>query len=94
MIPIARPTDLRSYSPIRRNDTPEGSIFNIVLYTKSSRPINGWRFIPRGHTTGESTEGEKLGRMENARRMKADGMDIALIAKYTELPIEEIEKLE
>jgi predicted transposase/invertase (TIGR01784 family) len=38
-------------------------------------------------------EGEKLGRMENARRMKADGMDSALIAKYTELPIEEIEKL-
>jgi predicted transposase/invertase (TIGR01784 family) len=50
----------------------------------------------KGRTEGEAkgrAEGEKLGRMENARRMKADGMDSALIAKYTELTIEEIDEL-
>jgi predicted transposase/invertase (TIGR01784 family) len=37
-------------------------------------------------------EGERIGRMENARRMKADGMDLALISKYTGLSIEDIRK--
>ena len=38
-------------------------------------------------------DGQKAAKIENARRMKADGMDPALIAKYTGLPETEILKL-
>ena len=38
-------------------------------------------------------EGEAKANMDNARKMKADGMPTELIAKYTGLTIEEIEKL-
>ena len=38
-------------------------------------------------------DGLKAAKIENARRMKADGMDPALIAKYTGLPETEILKL-
>ena len=38
-------------------------------------------------------EGEAKANMDNARKMKADGMTAELIAKYTSLSIEEIEKL-
>jgi predicted transposase/invertase (TIGR01784 family) len=38
-------------------------------------------------------EGREEGRRENAHRMKADGMDATLIAKYTGLSVEEIAKL-
>ena len=38
-------------------------------------------------------EGEAKANMENARKMKVDGMSAELIAKYTNLSIDEIEKL-
>ena len=38
-------------------------------------------------------EGKAKANMDNARKMKADGMPAELIAKYTSLSIEEIEKL-
>jgi predicted transposase YdaD len=38
-------------------------------------------------------EGAESARVEYARRMKADGVDVALIRKYTDLSAEEIEKL-
>ena len=39
------------------------------------------------------TEGMEKANRENARRMKADGMPVELIAKYTGLTIEEINSL-
>jgi predicted transposase/invertase (TIGR01784 family) len=41
----------------------------------------------------ERVEGRAEGHAEDAARMKADGVDGALIAKYTGLTAEEIEKL-
>ena len=38
-------------------------------------------------------EGAKNEKLSTAKRMKAEGLDINLIAKYTQLPINEIEKL-
>jgi hypothetical protein len=38
-------------------------------------------------------EGAVNARLENARRMKEDGVDVALIRKYTDLSAEEIEQL-
>jgi predicted transposase/invertase (TIGR01784 family) len=38
-------------------------------------------------------KGREEANIENARRMKADGVDAALIAKYTELSIADIAKL-
>jgi predicted transposase YdaD len=38
-------------------------------------------------------EGREVANMENARRMKADGVDAALIAKYTGLSKADIAKL-
>ena len=38
-------------------------------------------------------EGKAEANMDNARKMKADGMPVELITKYTGLTIEEIEKL-
>ena len=38
-------------------------------------------------------QGEDKANRENASRMKADGMDVELIAKYTGLTAEEIENL-
>ena len=38
-------------------------------------------------------EGKAKANMDNARKMKADGMPAELIAKYTSLSIEEIENL-
>ena len=43
-------------------------------------------------TKGEE-KGKKANQLENARRMKADGVDSVLIAKYTGLPESEIFKL-
>jgi predicted transposase/invertase (TIGR01784 family) len=37
--------------------------------------------------------GEKKGREDNAKRMKADGVEPALIAKYTGLTVDEIKRL-
>ena len=37
--------------------------------------------------------GEERGKREAAKRMKEDGMDYALIVKYTGLSVEDIEKL-
>ena len=45
-----------------------------------------------GHASGMAEGMEKANR-ENARRMKADGMPVELIAKYTGLTIEEINSL-
>ena len=45
-----------------------------------------------GHAKGHA-EGRSEGIRDNARRMKADGMDPALIEKYTGLSKEDIEKL-
>ena len=38
-------------------------------------------------------EGKAEANMENARKMKVDGMSVELIAKYTILSIDEIENL-
>ena len=38
-------------------------------------------------------EGKKEGKIEIARSMKKDGVQPALIAQYTELTLEQIEKL-
>jgi predicted transposase/invertase (TIGR01784 family) len=46
------------------------------------------RALERGLAQGIEQE-----RMKNARRMKADGMDVALIAKYTGLSKADIAKL-
>ncbi len=45
----------------------------------------------KGRAEGLAEGEDKANRM-NARRMKADGMDAGLIAKYTHLSLEEIEK--
>ena len=39
------------------------------------------------------TEGEKKGKCHTAKQMKADGMPIATICKYTGLSKKEVEKL-
>jgi predicted transposase/invertase (TIGR01784 family) len=39
-------------------------------------------------------QGDAIARRENAKRMKAEGLDIALIGKITDLSAEEIEKIE
>jgi predicted transposase/invertase (TIGR01784 family) len=44
----------------------------------------------RAEGKAEGVQSEKL---ETAKRMKADGLPIDVIAKYTQLPIEDIEKL-
>ncbi len=46
----------------------------------------------RGFERGEK-KGKKANQLENARRMKADGMDPVLIAKYTGLPESEVLQL-
>jgi len=50
----------------------------------------------KGHAKGLA-EGKEIGRTEallaTARQMKADGMPIDIIAKYTHLAPDEIEKL-
>lgn len=46
----------------------------------------------KGEAKGR-VEGERSMAMETARKMKADGMTAAIIAKYTGLAIEEIEAL-
>ena len=38
-------------------------------------------------------EGREEGKRDDARKMKADGLDAEIISKYTGLPVEEIEKL-
>jgi predicted transposase/invertase (TIGR01784 family) len=49
--------------------------------------------LEEGHKRGLE-QGAALERLENARRMKADGVDAALIRKYTGLSAEEIGKIE
>ena len=44
--------------------------------------------IEKGRAEGEFSE-----KLETARRMKADGLPIDVISKYTQLPLDEIEKL-
>ena len=46
----------------------------------------------KGFTRGEE-KGKKANQLENAWRMKADGMDPVLIAKYTGLPESEVLQL-
>ena len=48
--------------------------------------------LEKGLEKGEA-KGRAEAMMENARRMKADGMTSALIAKYTGLSVDEIEQL-
>ena len=43
--------------------------------------------------TESKLEGKLEGKLEVAKQMKLDGMSIAQISKYTELSVEEIEKL-
>ncbi|MDD6001850.1 MAG: hypothetical protein PUC50_06635, partial [Bacteroidales bacterium] len=38
-------------------------------------------------------EGAQSEKLETARRMKADGLPLDVIAKYTQLPLDEIERL-
>jgi predicted transposase/invertase (TIGR01784 family) len=38
-------------------------------------------------------KGKKAANIENARKMKEDGLPIATICKYTDLSLEEIEKI-
>ncbi len=45
-----------------------------------------------GHADGKS-EGLIQGKVETAKAMKADGVDYKFISKYTNIPVEEIEKL-
>lgn len=45
-----------------------------------------------GFKRGEE-KGQKTAKLDNARRMKADGLDPVLIAKYTGLPESEILQL-
>lgn len=45
-----------------------------------------WRGEQRGETRGRTAE-----RQETARRMKADGLEVELIARYTGLSLEEVE---
>ncbi|MBQ6379300.1 MAG: hypothetical protein IJJ56_11000, partial [Prevotella sp.] len=46
----------------------------------------------KGRAEGRA-EGKDEANRENARRMKADGMTVELIAKYTNLTVKEIEEL-
>ena len=48
--------------------------------------------ISYAHECGKA-EGEAKEKLNIARNMKQDGIDIAIIAKYTCLSVEEIEKL-
>jgi len=48
--------------------------------------------LAEGEAKGRA-EGRAEEKKENARKMKADGMDINLIAKYTGLAVEEIKEL-
>lgn len=50
------------------------------------------RGLEAGHKAG-IVEGEKAARMATARALLADGMDAALVAKYTGLSLEEISQL-
>ncbi|MBQ7773206.1 MAG: hypothetical protein IJ383_03955, partial [Bacteroidales bacterium] len=45
-----------------------------------------------GHADGKA-EGLIQGKVETAKAMKADGVDYKFISKYTNIPVEEIEKL-
>ena len=46
----------------------------------------------KGYARG-MLEGVEIANRENARKMKADGMSVELIAKYTDLTAEEINDL-
>ena len=48
--------------------------------------------IEQGRAEGIA-EGVKQNSIDTAKRMKAEGLDIHLIAKITQLPLSEIEKL-
>jgi predicted transposase YdaD len=48
--------------------------------------------MKKGRAEGLSA-GREEERLANAKRMKADGVEPALIAKYTSLPVDEIKRL-
>ena len=72
---------------------PHRDLINVVRTAERKAEA---RAEARGRTEGRAqgrNEGIEETRKDNARRMKADGMDISLIAKYTGLSEEEINDL-
>jgi len=67
----------------------EWNLDDALKYAKEEGEEKG---LAEGKATGLA-EGEASARRANAQRMKADGMDAALIAKYTRLTPEEIAEL-
>ena len=58
--------------------------------------VKAYRDINNAINTAKAeakAEGKAEANMDNARKMKADGMSAELISKYTSLSIDEIEKL-
>lgn len=58
--------------------------------------VKAYRDINNAINTAKAeakAEGKAEANMDNARKMKADGMPAELISKYTSLSIDEIEKL-
>ena len=72
---------------------PHRDLINVVRTAERKAEA---RAEARGRAEGRAqgrNEGIEETRKDNARRMKADGMDISLIAKYTGLSEEEINDL-
>lgn len=78
---------------IERYIDPHRDLINVVRTAERKAEA---RAEARGRAEGRAqgrNEGIEETRKDNARRMKADGMDISLIAKYTGLSEEEIKDL-
>ena len=72
---------------------PHRDLINVVRTAERKAEA---RAEAKGRAEGRAqgrNEGIEETRKDNARRMKADGMDISLIAKYTGLSEEEINDL-
>ena len=58
------------------------------------KELENWALeVTKGVREKEKLESKREGKLETAKQMKRDGMSIAQISKYTELSVEEIEKL-
>ena len=79
--------------------------FNVMLTAKNEGIAEGWeegraKGLAEGLAEGETiglqkgrAEGEAIGILKTAKKMKDEGVDVNVISKFTDLPIEEIEKL-
>ena len=93
------------FNYVNRMEVPEGDVFIETLHRQVQKyNTSEWR---RKLMTLEEkiklelgmekkrifAEGETKARLENAKKMKEDGLDVERISKYTGLSIEEIKKI-